>query len=286
VKLTILHQLYTQISTATITLTDQWTRFSVSGTCVAGTTRILCYIDVTGIDTGDSFTWQADDVLIEKSAVLTPYFDGTYPDCAWTGTANASTSTRGASVLTYAPPGVLNGATSVTVASRISPLFATASYTSDAMLLQLSTSNNKPYLELVANQVMWVISASGSSVRNPASLAVGSSNSMVCRGVDLTTADLMVNGAAGTQDAAIAHAFSVTNIQIGNWGAGTGAAYAYVGPVAISPSRITDAETVTLDAMLTAGAQGIDLFRFFRDRGYSGTLILPLTSDSVGYVVV
>ncbi len=66
---------------------------------------------------------------------------------------------------------------------------------------------------------------------------------------------------------------------------GTYRATAYIGPAAISPSRITDAETVTLDAMLSAGATGLDLFRFFRERSYTGTLILPLAGDSVGYQV-
>jgi hypothetical protein len=65
---------------------------------------------------------------------------------------------------------------------------------------------------------------------------------------------------------------------VGKW------ANCYIGPAAISSSRVTDAETATLSAMLTAGCTGFDLARYFRDRGYAA-LILPLDGDSRGYLV-
>lgn len=45
--------------------------------------------------------WYLTGMLLEKSSVATPYFDGSYSDCSWTGAANASTSTRPVSALEY-----------------------------------------------------------------------------------------------------------------------------------------------------------------------------------------
>lgn len=74
-----------------------WTRLSRTG--VANATALVPY---TIVDTGSvpvATTLYIDDVLIELSSTLNPYFDGATPPAllvtyAWTGTANASTSTR------------------------------------------------------------------------------------------------------------------------------------------------------------------------------------------------
>lgn len=83
----------------TIPQSTEWTRVSVSLACAATTNHVVviprCFGDV---GTGDTIDITIDDVLIEKSPFLTPYFDGSYADCSWTGTANASTSTRSHSV--------------------------------------------------------------------------------------------------------------------------------------------------------------------------------------------
>lgn len=56
----------------------------------SGVFRLLVFPALIG--TGDIVDFTIDDVLIEKSAVLTPYFDGSYWRCAWDGVAHASTS--------------------------------------------------------------------------------------------------------------------------------------------------------------------------------------------------
>ena len=77
------------------------TRVSWTFTAPAGTTvaYIVCYSVGSG-SIGDTF--QIDNVLIEASSSLLPYFDGTYVDAyngytltnkSWSGTADASTST-------------------------------------------------------------------------------------------------------------------------------------------------------------------------------------------------
>jgi len=73
-----------------------WSRVSVSMDALpANTSRVSFWITVGSLAAGDSYDLTIDDVLIEKSPVLLPYFDGSTPSAAWTGTANASTSTKG-----------------------------------------------------------------------------------------------------------------------------------------------------------------------------------------------
>jgi hypothetical protein len=107
---------------------------------------------------------------------------------------------------------------------------------------------------------------------------VGTRKSFVARALQGATADIMLGGVAGVQtntSSEPAHSWDVLSVGSG----------AYIGPLAICPARITDAETAQLDAMLTAGARGTDLFKWFQRRGYDGTLILPLEGDSRGYIV-
>ncbi|MDP1804147.1 MAG: hypothetical protein Q8K72_03185, partial [Acidimicrobiales bacterium] len=84
-----------EASTGAITLTSDYQRPSLSGTCPATTTKIHWRLVITGIDNGDTIDITIDDVLPEKSSVLLPYFDGSTPSGVWSGTAHASLSTKG-----------------------------------------------------------------------------------------------------------------------------------------------------------------------------------------------
>lgn len=81
---------------ALVTLTSEWQRITVSGTSPAGATNIYALIYQYGA--GANSLW-IDGLLVERSATLGTYFDGSTTDVpgathAWTGTANASTSTE------------------------------------------------------------------------------------------------------------------------------------------------------------------------------------------------
>jgi hypothetical protein len=267
-----------------ITLTGSFVRYFFSLALASATTSAVLFgVWSTGHKTGTSLDITIDDVLIEKSAVLTPYFDGTYPDCAWTGPANASTSTRGASVLQYTTgiPANLNAAG--TWACRWTPLFASTTSTEYEVL----STNLKD--TVYANWIGYLISKYSGKMAydDTTTFAAGSSHSVVASwsagaasSGSFDGSAMKNNGASGAATAAI------TTLAIGMYQSGGYQADAYIGSVAVPPTRITVAEEATLSAMLTAGARGIDLFSFFRDRGYTGTLILPLQSDSVGYLVV
>jgi hypothetical protein len=275
----------------------EWTRASHSvASTPANTKWVEFWLDSFDIHVGDSFDLYIDDVQIEKSAVLTPYFDGSYPACAWTGTADASTSTRAVSALVYPPWSGTPGAYG-TMAARWTPLFPAAQTTVARYLLVGESA-------VGGNQSFALLRSAGTS---PTRFAARATASVTASSLDQSylsgerqvaigrwsgpgsggTVDLTTNGVAatqadlGTQVPSVARAVHVGASWVPSLWTET-----YIGPLAISPSRITDAETTSLSTLLAAGAGGIEVFRFFRERGYAGTLILPLQGDSVGYRVV
>ncbi len=67
-------------------------RVSVTFTLPAGTTEAFIRLYNGWTNTATNIVhWDA--ILLEQSSTLNPYFDGSDPDCAWTGTADVSTST-------------------------------------------------------------------------------------------------------------------------------------------------------------------------------------------------
>jgi hypothetical protein len=88
-------------STSSLTGTSGWVRFSVTATAPATSSYVRAYFGQTSGGTAGQ-VFLVDAVLVEETASLLPYFDGTYADTytgytlteqGWNGTANASTST-------------------------------------------------------------------------------------------------------------------------------------------------------------------------------------------------
>ena len=84
--------------TQNVTAADGWVRLSISGMAPALTTWVDAYVIQEGTGTAGQ-TWLVDAVLLEESATLNPYFDGTSKDGSiqtvtqvWNGTPDASTS--------------------------------------------------------------------------------------------------------------------------------------------------------------------------------------------------
>lgn len=89
-------------STDVFGLSGGTTRYSVTySNLPANTSRVNVAIYATLFGAGDSFSLDVDDVLIEKSATATTYFDGSYLHCGWDGTAHASTSHDGDQYMTF-----------------------------------------------------------------------------------------------------------------------------------------------------------------------------------------
>jgi hypothetical protein len=91
-------------ASTTVTDADGWVRLSFADTPTGGATPTVSMSNrvEVGSTVGSARTWLVDAALFEQSSTLLPYFDGTYADTytgytlteqAWSGTANASTST-------------------------------------------------------------------------------------------------------------------------------------------------------------------------------------------------
>lgn len=110
-------------------LSDEWVRISVTAMSPAGTASVFTRVRGT-LTTGQMY-W-VDDVLIEQSATLGDYFDGSStPDpgfgYAWSGTANASVSYLYDDDLTPAWTGTANASASVLTGVRTDSTIGTPS---------------------------------------------------------------------------------------------------------------------------------------------------------------
>jgi len=263
-----------------------WTRFSATpAAAVAGDTTIalrLARIDINSDSAVIDVT--IDDVLLEKSAVLTPYFDGSTADSlnantyAWTGAANASTSTRAASVVkltTGLPAGL---ATAGTIAMRFSTLGTDPSFHGNLFSAKSASAIViDPWGWPVS---MWYLDSLGAEAGQgrasvASALAVGVAKSWIGRwtqGVS-GTLDLMVSGVAANQAVQTQTLAAITEL----WLNGTADQNTYRGPVLISSQRKSDAWTTAADAILCTAAYPdvIDLARRFCDQPgdaiYTGT---------------
>jgi hypothetical protein len=99
-------------SSSEYTATTEWTRYTYTATYGAGSTDRQCgFISTNGVEI------YFDAVQLEQGAAATPYCDGSLGDGhAWTGTAQASSSTRAEAKLTYSATGNINPTTGTAMA--------------------------------------------------------------------------------------------------------------------------------------------------------------------------
>jgi hypothetical protein len=102
-------------SSSEYTATTEWTRYTYTATYGAGSTDRQCgFISTNGVEI------YFDAVQLEQGAAATPYCDGSLGDGhAWTGTAQASSSTRAEAKLTYNATGNIS-ATAGTIMAWVS----------------------------------------------------------------------------------------------------------------------------------------------------------------------
>lgn len=290
--------IYAPSVTGAVTITTQATGASTVATLSAANAGFIRYnaLHTAGaaettlhlhfaFATGGATVYVTGAGLVRESA-LAPFFCGLTHECAWTGAANASTSTRTASALVYAPPDI---SVAGFVAARCVSLYpSTNSDTQPICTLRKPTTNYVARLRFApATWSMQLYDGTNvsASVSSPQTFLAGTPHSLTARWQ--TKVDLMADGVAVIQaNNTTTLAQAPTLLEVGTDGFSTLASSQYIGPVAICPARITDAETVQLDAMLTAGATGCDLVRFLRSGGYMNSLVIPLQGDSTAYKVV
>jgi len=268
-------------------LTATVDRYSHTTVAPALASRFRIGVLFLEIAEGDTIDASFDDVLIEKSSICTPYFDGSYPDCAWAGTANASTSTRTACELVYAmeQAGVdMLSLTGGTIAARVTPLgFASPTFYVAAEKAAVGgvygtllyggaiDVNNHFY---VANDASF---KQASSVH---ARVVGDPFVAVGR-YGLDTVDL----SAGTTDAAeqsgLTAPAAVGPVHVGGWISAENPARAYIGPLIISPTRKSDAWVSAIRA--DGGAAFGSLSTLWNTYMEPGDTLFPLNGSSIGY---
>jgi hypothetical protein len=263
-----------------ITLSSSWTRVSLTDAAAGATTdHINVFLLVSGLDSGDSFDITIDDVLIEKSSFLTPYFDGSSPDCSWSGTANASTSVRALSVMRMATS-FTTMPEEVTIAARVIPLASQAQAGTDPLFSLWVNNTTRAFMR--HNYGSLRFANSGEQNVAGGGFAALSKNTIVGRW-DANGQDFRWNATDATRLAVAPLIASVTEFRIAEV-LGVNLQGVYLSEVVLCPSRITDAETALLSTLLTT-CNGAELYKFFYDRGYYGTLIIPLEGDASAYIV-
>ena len=291
--LTITTQATGASTIATIAVANAgWTRYIVKHTTGGAETTLHLHFSFAG---GTASTVYVSGAQIAQDMAPTPFFCGLMPACAWAGTVNASASTRTGSELIYPLSSALTNAAG-TIALRTVPLYAGDDGLDQHRLLVVANAAADNYtlgLRKTSGNV-WrftLMDGTPAPVSSAAvSFAAGTTHSIVAR-YNATSSNLTTDGTAADQvthgrTLAIGTSFAVHPVAAY---AGGAANYHngdhYIGPYTFSPYDIGVTNTATLDAMLTAGATALDLFRFFRERSYWNTLVLPLVADSLGYIV-
>lgn len=251
-------------TTSVLGITD-WARYAVTIAVPAGsTTAVVTLRRIT--NAGITGTVDYDDLKLTKLAYLDPYHDGSTTDlnnsCAWTGAANASTSTRAASALiaTTGLPAAMH--TAGTIAMKVSPTLAAANgiahdfitlHQAAAAFICLSKDTaNKFSLTCCGTTANSVLSAAQSYAANSAHVLVG----RWTQG-GAGTMDLNYDGTNAAQAAQAKTLVQPTAAYFGTLNDGSLASMAYEGPILISPTRKPDAWVTAIQA--SSGAAYSDI---------------------------
>lgn len=247
---------------------SSFVRYAASFTIAAGENQLTVQL-INRLGTG---TFYVTGAVLEKSPFPTPYFDGNTHDCAWTGTPNASTSTRTVSSLILPSPWTTLPAAG-TIAARCIPLGANTAYSTEALCGLYEGATGRAVLGHKGGKHNMNV---GTDSTSAVTFSAASTNVSIGRW-DAAGTYLHFNGAAATAGAAPTTGGALDRIAFGT------AAY-YQGPVVVSSACLTAAEAVLLDAVMRSG-NAVDVYRFFRDRGYTDTTVMPLQGDSRSYKV-
>lgn len=244
----------------------------------ASTSRTNWKVTVANLSEGDVLEFEIAEVLVEKSSILTPTFNGAYDDCAWTGAAHASTSTRTKSDLR----GTLSGfGTQGTIAFRFVPLVSStaAGY---QHFFRDAQNGDKFYSFLGSTTFYFGVFIGGGWRTANRSLGAFDANSVhrIVGRWGTGTQDINADGNDGAQGTYPGLPAAPSTWVIGS----TAPPASYIGPGLISPYRKSNAWTAAIQA--NGGAAYSDLAGLARDFMEIGDLLIPLQDSGTAYLKV
>lgn len=279
----------TGAAVADVSASVDYVRYSISYTAPALTSLIWARLRIPGVDDGDTFDFTIDDVQIEKSSILTPYFDGSMAGCSWSGTANASTSVRAISRLEFVYAGLTGAGGIGTFAARVVPLFPGTDDTVRSIVglkwvsgpemrrFGIQHGDTGSYHGFWTGDYGGGISGWPKAGAADAS-AIGTVHTIVSR-KSSTFLDINIDGVDASAVATTEHTGTAPLLVVG--GNGDTILYesscAYIGPVLISPQRKSDEWVAAIQA--DSGAAFDDINLLMDTYMEVGDMLLPLTSN-------
>jgi hypothetical protein len=252
-----------------------WERYASSGVIPADVAKTGLWVPLEGINEGDVIELLLDDSQIEKSPFPTPYFDGSTSDSlnantyAWTGAANASTSTRAGSDL-YLPFSF--GSSAYTIAARYIGLWSTHDGRGHEIATAFKGSDPSHSLSLVKHSDNNMYGIPSDGTHNPLTnvsmenSAAGTIHTAMTSGTWGGTAVTSHDGISGVVvDISSVNQPGLDFLSLSGISTGITSVVcdSYLGPVLISPQRKSDAWTVAMDALLRG--ESVDISRIKRD---------------------
>lgn len=261
---------------------------SITTSAAAGTHTLLPNILCTTTSAGDALNFTLCCVWAEATALLFPYYDGTYTGCSWSGSAHASTTSRAVSSLII-PTGDYCVDGEGTIAFRFTPLWAgddgilhelvsvrDTGDTADAIRIYKDT-DNKVKLRLAGAGTKTIDSAAQS-------WAVDTDHTIVARWVNgdegSPVLDLEIDGTTVVQ---VVNDQTITVGKIVIGAGATNTATAYITGLIVSPDYKT--QTWCDDIQASSGAAFEDVDTLIDDYlTWDQDLCVMLTDDGDGFL--
>jgi hypothetical protein len=269
-------------SNVSITPTDTFIRFAATVVAPDGANRFQARVETNNFQEGDSFSFSICNILVEKSSILTPYFDGSSPNCSWSGTPHASVSVRAASKETMGFPVGISKYCG-TIAAKEIPLYS-SSQSSVQIPISTTTSLMARFLTSTTTgnkTVRFYDGAWKTASVTGLSWNIGSSLIQIARWSS-GNLDLNVNGTNSSQVIYIPSAMQDFTALCFNALGGIYDTSSYIGSTIISPKRKSDYWVEAIQA--SSGAAFNDPYTLWRDFMEPGDLLIPMNGNGISYL--
>ena len=264
-----------------------WVRYTIKSSTVSAETTLKLQFIFAG---GTASTVYVTGAQVVQELFCTPFFCGLsgFTGCVWSGTANASTSTRAASLLAYANSGFFSAATG-TVATLIQTLY---DYNDCNTRYVCGCFDSSLGVRLIwntggtAQYKLRLTDGTGTSlIQRSQSFAATFQHTLVARWSP-TTLDLNLNSVDAAQVANARAPANPASFYVGSYSAGAEATGSIM-YVLVSPERKSDAWVAAFQAETRSGyswSTNLSPFYIYQKYMQQGDLLIPLSEDANAYL--